>query len=209
MANFVRPIVAPLGASRTGLAGTTLGYTVTSSTGATLQARTTAGVSETGIIGTYTAFPIFSDAWVGTVMWDISGTPGVGYVEGFAPASPTYSLATVQAYTAGANPVTLLTSSGTPIAVDSLGRMTVGSNTDKAGYALATTGLDAISVADVISVADAKSTFPKILRALYDRQFNAVSQTATSLTVGTDSGTTWATMPVSDNGVQSVKGSAS
>jgi len=209
MATFVRPVVAYLGASRTGLAGTTLGYTVTSSSGATLQTRTTAGISETSITGTYVAYPTFNDSWAGVVVWDITGTPGVGYVEGFASAPPTYSLATVQAYTSGANPLSIMSSSGTPFAIDYLGRVTVGTNTDKAGYALATTGLDAVSVADVASVADAKSTLPKLVRALFDARFNEVDQTATVQSVKNDTGSVWATMLTSDNGTTTVKGSAS
>ena len=209
MATFVRPVVASLGASRTGLANTTLGYTVTSSAGAVLQARTTAGISETSITGTYAAFPTFNDSWAGTIVWDITGVPGVGFVEGFAASPLTYSLATVQAYTAGANPLSILSSSGAPFAIDSLGRVTIGANADKAGYALAVTGLDAISVADVISVADAKSTFPKLVRALFNARYNEVDQTATVQSVKNDTGSVWATMLTSDNGTTTVKGAAS
>ena len=115
----------------------------------------------------------------------------------------------VGSYASGVSPVTLLSSSGVPILTDGLGRITVGTNMDKTAYALAATGLDSVGTTDVVSVTDAKSTLPKQIRSLWDRQFDTVLQTSATQTVANDTGTVFATMTISDNGVTAVKGPAS
>ena len=193
-------------AQYTGLA-TSVTYAVTDSSNVVRIAATGTGVVESTVApGNYYVVAALDTAWMPVrVEWQITGQ-GVGAIETLRLTS---GLVIVAGYTAGANPLSLMSSSGTPFAVDSLGRVTIGSNSDKAGYALAVTGLDAISVADVISVADAKSTFPKLVRALFNARYNEVDQTATVQSVKTDTGTVWATMLTSDNGTTTVKGAAS
>ncbi len=69
------------------------------------------------------------------------------------------------------------------------GAVTVGSNQDKTGYSLASTGLDSISVVAPTGVA---STFPGMLVQVWRRFFKASAKSASSLTIKTfaDNGTT-------------------
>lgn len=86
--------------------------------------------------------------------------------------------------------------------------VTVGTNNDKAGYALAATGLDAISVADPGGVAN-QTTLPKILVALYRRFFKKSTLTATQLQTFADDGATVnTTQAVSDDGTIQTQGAA-
>jgi len=87
--------------------------------------------------------------------------------------------------------------------------VTAGTVTDKSGYALSATGLDSVSIADVTSDADGRSTLPKMLRSLFNRFFNSTTQTATQQIVHNDSGTATNTMTVSDNGTTATKGKSS
>jgi hypothetical protein len=71
---------------------------------------------------------------------------------------------------------------------------------------LSSTGLDSVAApVDVTTNADARSTFMKMVRALFDRFFDRVEQTATAQTVKNDSGVAFATMPISDDGATAVK----
>jgi hypothetical protein len=72
MPTYARQRIAVLGAGRSGLAGT-LGYTVLSTAGATLVARTTAGVVERGSSGTYIATVTEDTSWSGRIEWDAPG----------------------------------------------------------------------------------------------------------------------------------------
>lgn len=81
----------------------------------------------------------------------------------------------------------------------------VGSVVTKTGYALASTGLDAVSIADISNDADARSTFPKMIRALFNRHFNAVTCTATAQVVANDSAAATSTMALSDDGTTITK----
>lgn len=76
MANYTRQLVANLGSSKTGLAGS-LGYRVLTSDGTTVVSRTTSGVTElAGGGGIYVAVATFSTDWAaGRILWDYpSGT---------------------------------------------------------------------------------------------------------------------------------------
>ena len=70
-------------------------------------------------------------------------------------------------------------------------------------------GLDLISIADVTGDADARGTFPKLVRAIFNRFYNAVSVTGSQQTVANDTGAVVSTMPVSDNGTIAGKGKSS
>jgi hypothetical protein len=74
---------------------------------------------------------------------------------------------------------------------------------------LAPTGLDAVSIVDVTSDADARSSLPKMLRAVFNRLYNNVTQTASQQKVYNDAGTLTATMSVSDDGTTATKGKSS
>lgn len=76
---------------------------------------------------------------------------------------------------------------------------------DKTGYALSATGLDTISVADITSDSDARSSFPKMLKWLFARFANKVDQTATTQRVYNAAGTVVSTITVSDDGTTAVK----
>lgn len=71
MASYTKQLVAALGSSKTGLAGS-LGYRVLSSDGTTLVSRTTSGVAElAGGGGIYTATATFDTTWdAGRILWD-------------------------------------------------------------------------------------------------------------------------------------------
>lgn len=102
----------------------------------------------------------------------------------------------------------------------STGRVTVGTNADKAGYSISGTkqtldALNDITVANILAgtVADlaaetdidngATITITKVLRALFNRMFREVTQSATTQIVKNDAGDTIATMNCSEaDGVQ-------
>ena len=85
--------------------------------------------------------------------------------------------------------------------------ITVATNNDKTGYKLASDGLDTISTADVSSDADARSTFPKMQRWLFNRQANKVLVTSSQAQVfADDNSTVVSTMPLSDDGSTETKG---
>jgi hypothetical protein len=77
---------------------------------------------------------------------------------------------------------------------------------DKSGYSLAATGLDAVATSDVSSDADARSSFPKMVRALFNRFYNAVTQTSASQIVHNDTGAIVSTMSTGDDGTTATKG---
>ena len=78
---------------------------------------------------------------------------------------------------------------------------------DASGRAiLAPTGLDVVSIADVTGDTDARSTLPKMLRALFNRHFNKVTATATQMQVFNDANTATNTLTVSDDGTTATKG---
>ena len=86
--------------------------------------------------------------------------------------------------------------------------VTAGTVTDKTGYSLAATGLDAISVADPGGVGN-QTTFPKILVALYRRFFNKTTVTTSQLkTYGNDGTTVNTTQTVADDGTTQTVGAA-
>jgi hypothetical protein len=84
--------------------------------------------------------------------------------------------------------------------------VTVGSVQDKAGYALAPTGLDAIPIAAPAGVA---GTFREMMVALHRRFFAKSTLTATQLQTYADDGVTvLTTQPVSDDGTTQTQGAA-
>lgn len=77
----------------------------------------------------------------------------------------------------------------------------------KTGFSLASTGLDAVAApTDLTNDANARSSFVKMFRAIFNRLYDEVTQTATQQKVRNDSGTVISTMPVSDDGVTQTKG---
>lgn len=74
---------------------------------------------------------------------------------------------------------------------------------------LSPTGLDVVNITDVSSDADARSTLPKLMRAVFNRLYNNVTQTASQQKVTNDAGTVTATMAVSDDGTTATKGKSS
>jgi hypothetical protein len=86
--------------------------------------------------------------------------------------------------------------------------VTVGTNNDKAGYSLAATGLDSISVADPGGVAG-MTTFPKMMVAVWRRLFRKSTQTATQLKTYADDGATVnTTQALADDGTTQTQGAA-
>jgi hypothetical protein len=71
---------------------------------------------------------------------------------------------------------------------------------------LAPAGLDAVNTTDVTGDADARSTFAKMVRAVFNRLYNNVTQTSSQQVVHNDAGTAVATMSVSDDGTTATKG---
>jgi hypothetical protein len=71
---------------------------------------------------------------------------------------------------------------------------------------LAPTGLDSVNTTDVVSDADARSTLTKMLRAMYNRLYNNVTQTSSQQKVYNDSGSLVSTMSVADDGTTATKG---
>jgi hypothetical protein len=79
-------------------------------------------------------------------------------------------------------------------------------NDDKTGYALSSAGLDAVAApADLANDADARSSFAKMVRALFNRFYGRVTQTSTQQKIYNDSGTLISTATVSDDGVTQEK----
>lgn len=74
---------------------------------------------------------------------------------------------------------------------------------------LAPAGLDAISITDVTTDAGIRANFRTMMRGVFNRFFNEVDETNSSMTVKNDSGTVTSTMSVSDNGTTAVKGKSS
>ena len=88
--------------------------------------------------------------------------------------------------------------------------LTVGTNTDKTGYALSSTGLDAVGApADLANDAAGRASFVGMFRALFNRFYDEVRQTATTQTVRNDAATVHSTMAVSDDSVTQIKGKSS
>lgn len=84
---------------------------------------------------------------------------------------------------------------------------TTRSLTDKVGFALSATGLDAISVADF---AGAANTIPKMIVRLFRRFYGKVAKTATTITTYADDGTTVrTTQAISASGDNENQGAAS
>jgi hypothetical protein len=71
---------------------------------------------------------------------------------------------------------------------------------------LAPAGLDAVNTTDWTSDADARSTFAKMVRAIFNRLYNNVTQTSSTQVVHNDAGSTQSTMAVSDDGTTATKG---
>jgi hypothetical protein len=85
--------------------------------------------------------------------------------------------------------------------------VTVGTNNDKTGYALAPTGLDAIPATAPAGVA---TTFPQMVVALWRRFFAKTTLTASQLKTYANDGTTvLTTQSVSDDGTTQTQGAAS
>lgn len=84
--------------------------------------------------------------------------------------------------------------------------VTVGTNSDKTGYVLASSGLDAIAITDPGVVAS-HTTFPKLIVAVYRYFYKKTTATATQLkTYGNDNSTVNVTMVVSNDGTTQTKG---
>ena len=85
--------------------------------------------------------------------------------------------------------------------------VTVTTLNDKTGLALSATGLDAITIADISTDSDSRSSVVKLIRAIYNRLYNKVTQTATTQTVYNDAGTVGIiTMTCSESGGTATKG---
>lgn len=86
--------------------------------------------------------------------------------------------------------------------------VTVGSNTDKTGYSLASTGLDAIAVTDPGAPSNVTS-ISKMLVAMYRYFYKKTTATSSSLKTYADDGSTVnATMVLTNDGTTQSKGSA-
>lgn len=134
---------------------------------------------------------------VGSVTGNVGGVTGVTFPS--TVASPTN-------ITAGTiTTVTNLTNA--PTAGDFTATMKTSLNA--ATVSLSSTGLNAISIADITNDADARSTFPKMIRALFNRHFNQVTCTATAQVVFNDSTVATDSMVLSDNGTIITKGKSS
>ena len=84
--------------------------------------------------------------------------------------------------------------------------VTVGTNNDKSGYSLASTGLDSIAVTDPGGMSSI-NTFPKMLVSLWRYFFRKTTATATQLKTFKDDDTTVnVTMPLSNDGTTQTKG---
>ena len=95
------------------------------------------------------------------------------------------------------------------VGTDSSGHVTAGTVLDKSSYALGTTGLDLISIADPGAPSN-WTTFSKILVALYRKFLKPTSLTGSQLTLYQDDGVTVnAIQTVSDNGITQTQGKAS
>lgn len=165
---------------------------------------------------------------VGSVVGNVGGVAGVTFPA--TVASPTNITAGVittvtnltNAPTVGDFTAVMKTSlnSATPASITgavgsvtgNVGGNVVGSVNNvvvQTGFSLATTGLDTISITDITNDADARSTFPKMIRALFNRHFNQVTCTATAQVVFNDSTVATDTMTLSDNGTTILKGKSS
>lgn len=97
-----------------------------------------------------------------------------------------------------ADATSLATQIGTPMQAGA--SVTVATNNDKAGYALASTGLDAIATTAPTGVA---TTFPQMLIQVWRRYFRKVVKTTTGNTITTyadDGVTAVTTQPFADDG---------
>lgn len=137
--------------------------------------------------------------------------------------SGAWSGGTVTGYATGEDPVTLMSAAGYTTArankLDNLDT-NVGSRsiynggpvstvTDKTGYSLAATGLDAIPIADPGGVAN-HNTFTKMMIAVYRYLYKKRTLTATQLKTYADDGTTVnTTQGVSDDGTTQTQGTSS
>lgn len=75
-----------------------------------------------------------------------------------------------------------------------------------AGVVDIATGVWATSIADITSDADARSSIGKMLRAVFNRFYDLVTQTIAEQKVYNDSGALVATMPSSDDDTTATKG---
>jgi hypothetical protein len=84
--------------------------------------------------------------------------------------------------------------------------VTVGSNTDKTGYSLAATGMDAIAVTDPGAITN-MTTLPKLIVALWRYFYKKTTATSTQLkTYNDDNATVNTTMALSNDGTTQTKG---
>lgn len=160
--------------------------------------------SVTNAVGTATSVT----GAVGSVSGNVVGAVGsvTGNVGGVAGVTFPATVASPTNITAGTiTTVTNLTNA--PTAGDFTATMKTSLNA--ANVSLSATGLNAISIADITNDADARSTFPKMIRALFNRHFNQVTCTATAQVVFNDSTVATDTMVLSDNGTTIVKGKSS
>lgn len=74
---------------------------------------------------------------------------------------------------------------------------------------LGTAGLSSVVLPDVANDTAARANAGGMLRAIYNRFFNPVSQTSTQQTVQNDGGTVFATMALSTGGGTAIKGKSS
>lgn len=89
--------------------------------------------------------------------------------------------------------------------------VTIGTNNDKTGYALSSTGLDSVAApADITSDTNARSSFILMMRAIFNRLLNKVDQTTTTQRIYKDDSTTVVlSETVSDDGSTQIKGRSS
>jgi hypothetical protein len=82
--------------------------------------------------------------------------------------------------------------------------------TNKTGFSLASTGLDVVAApADLANDTAARATFVGMIRAIFNRFYNKVTQTATEQIVNSDAGAAVSTMVVSDDSVTQTKNKSS
>lgn len=98
----------------------------------------------------------------------------------------------------------LIAAIGTPMQAGATINATV---TDKTGFKLASDGLDSVAApADLANDTAARATFVGMIRALFNRFYNRVDQTATQQTIRNDAGTIHSTKTVNDTGTTQTLG---
>lgn len=168
MATYTKQLIVKLDPATYSGLGATLGYTIKDTAGTVLVARTTSGVAESGTSATYfAAVAAFDRAWSGRIEWDAGSgllasedfvpldqpdnadivaikvvTDKLAAMLNATPAFTATALAL--APTGGTAPTVSQIAAGilaTPanlLATDATGRVTIGTNADKTGYALTT-----------------------------------------------------------------------